>query len=1169
MRLERIELIGFKSFADKTVLDFHPGITAIVGPNGCGKSNVVDAFKWVLGEQSAKSLRGDSMEDVIFFGSANRKAKGMAEVTLVISGLNGVNISGDGGSGNGEVSVTRRLYRSGESEYLINKVPCRLKDIRNIFLDTGLEVKSYSILEQGRMNDILNSKPEERRFLIEEVAGVMKYKVRRAEAIQKLEASRANLQRLQDIIAEVKRQINSIERYVKKAERYKKLLEEVRDIEVRIAKRDIKGLTEEIDRLSSTIQQMRLKETEVSTRLQSIDSLVEKKRLEFTDREKEIEELRGSLYETEKMITETEGMIALLKKDCENLMERIERLKKRDSDLIIEKEVAIKEISRIEGESRKTEQGIQDSEMMLREKEIVLKGLEEELLSYESLLDNERKVLFNRAEEGSILKNEIKHLSMTMDELNRKVERLSEEVKSAEAGLSNIMGELMRVKEEYKDLESKLSDKKRERESLYDELKRSRDELKLLEDNLYRNREEVAAINSRYESLKELYIAQRIDIGEDVKFICQIADIIETAPEYESALESVLGDKLSAIIVEGHQDIVTALRQIKEINAKRSGFIPLNPLRYNASPVNLQDTDNGIIGYAIDLVRIKDGFKDVADALLSDVLIVRDIDTALSVKERMNKNPLYLATLNAEVIEPSGMVYGGVERGLLKIRRELKELERDIELKKELILSNEISIKRLMDDIKMKEERVALIDSEIVEGERRHHELGLQIDNLNEGIDRYQKRLEYLKIDIENEEEEGRNLRSLMGEKERRYKEIEVEKTGIEERLKEIQGMISAKKVLLEDARSKHTEIKLHITSMKERMRSLQNEMERLNINISGYERRREDILKEIASIEEEIELKKIEINERGEEIKSRVLRANELNEEIARINEVIAVLSDELMAHEGEEKVLASELSRLRNEIGQIEMKRMELTLRLNYIKEDIKKTYNLSLDGIDETVEVSVDEEERLPQLKEKLQEIGPVSLGTLEEYEELKTRYDFLEKQQNDLLDSIATLEETIQRINRGTHQRLTDAFNALNEKFREVFRMLFGEGRAEIILTGGNILESGIDIVAQPPGKRLKNLIALSGGEQALTALSLLFAGFMVKPTPMCIMDEVDAPLDESSTERFIKMLSELSRNIQFITITHNRVTMGVADYIYGVTMEEPGVSKVISMHMAEA
>jgi chromosome segregation protein len=1166
MRLKRIELIGFKSFADKTVLDFHPGITAIVGPNGCGKSNIVDAFKWVLGEQSAKSLRGDSMEDVIFFGSTTRKTRGMAEVTLVLSG-----VSGGDNDNDSEISVTRRLYRSGESEYLLNKSSCRLKDIKNIFLDTGLELKAYSILEQGRMNDILSSKPQERRFLIEEVAGVMKYKVRRAEATQKLESSRYNLQRLQDIISEVKRQMSSIDRYAKKAERYKKLLEEVRDIDIRIAKRDIRRLTGEVNEISSSLEQLRLRETKFSTEMHSIEALMEKKKSEYIDREKGLDDIRKRLHEVEKAMTEAEGKVALLKKESDNLKEKMDGLKKMDVDLTSEKERATEQLSRIESEFTNLHSRLKESEKVLQEKDDFLKEIINDISEYENILDNQRRNIFSKAEEGSILRNEVRHLSTIIDEIDRKIQKLIEEMNSVETMVSSLKDEYLQTEDECLKLESALADHKNRREDMDKRLKNKKEELKTIEERLYKSREELAAMNSRYESLKELHTSQKVNVGEDIKALCQIADILETAPEYESAIEAVLGDKLNALIVERHNDIMIALKHIKKHGAKRCGFISLNPS--SLSQVSKSVTGktgasaDDLVRNAIDVVKVREGFRAVAMALLADVVIVKDMDTAFSLRERADKY-LYLATLDGEVIEPSGIVYGGIDRGLLRIRRQIKELEKDIESKRHEIVKNEEVIIGLMDDIGEYEEEIASIDLEISKSQNEFHELRMRLDNLREESEQQQKKLHYLRTELQNEKNEEKSMRALKEEKEMKCKELEVERTDAENELKALQEKIISKKEMLEDARSELTEIKLSITSMRERIKTLQSDKERLGTEISEVEKKRIAIENDRLSIEEEIGLKEQEIRRRQEAMKSNILLAKELQEKIETVNDSIAILSDEIKILEEEHKLLSSELDKLRDKLNQVEMKKMELTMRLNYIKEDIKKAYNVSIDGVDEVIEVSTEDEERLPQLKERLQEMGPVSLGTLEEYEELKTRYEFLKKQQDDLLNSIATLEETIHKINRSTQRRLTDAFNALNEKFKEVFRTLFGEGRAELILTEGSILESGIEIVAQPPGKRLKNLLALSGGEQALTALSLLFAGFMIKPTPMCVLDEVDAPLDESNTGRFVKMLSGLSRDIQFITITHNRLTMEVADYIYGVTMEEPGVSKVVSMHLAE-
>jgi len=1175
MRVERIELIGFKSFAEKTVFNFHPGITAIVGPNGCGKSNIVDAFRWVLGEQSAKSLRGNSMEDVIFSGSATKKTKGIAEVTLVISGLNGVSLKNSGlnnTSETNEISVTRRLYRSGESEYLMNKIPCRLKDIKDVFLDTGLELKTYSILEQERIGEILNSKPEERRFLIEEVAGVMKYKVRKSEALQKLEASKSNLQRLQDIIAEVKRQINSIDRHAKRAEKYKKLFEEIKNIELKIARRDIKILHDELSSLTSSENALRAKEAELSSNLHSSEALMEEKKRIYADKEKELSELQTKLHSLEKEVAEDEGKINLLKSDYENLRERLQSLFLQKSELSNQKETAIVSLGRVKKEKSEKKGELSDLENLLEEKEMTLSELEKRVTELEQDLETQRKQLFNKAEELSLVKNEINQLSLTIENISRKREKDLKDINVVKDNLFSLENTITDIKNEYLKLESELQARKKTKEGLDHKLQTKKRELAVNESSLHRYREELAAMNSRFESLKEVDLSKREIPNANIKILCQVADILETSPEYEVAIEAVLGEKLNASIVEDQHEIIKALQLIKEQGTKRSGFIPLNSIKDFSTEENLNDI-NGIIGKAIDFVRVKEGFDRIAQTLLKDVILVNNLNTAFSLWESQTSagtgsNSFYFVTLEGEVLEPSGVVFGGLEKGVLKIKRMLKELEKDITTKHGQIEEIEGLIKALNKDITIIEREINFIDEEIINKEKYCHELRVKVEGIKDEHNRQRERLEYLILETENDQQEKEDLRRELDKKESSYKILKEEKQLLEEKIKSTQEEIAKRKGSLETLRSELMDIKLSITAVKEQVTNLTKEEERLNSAIIETEKKKSDITTEHLQIKKNLSHMEREIEEKENNLRSKIVTIEELHREVSKAKEILEAKAAELALIEKQQKSLASELESIRKDLGNIEVKKTELSMKLNYLKEDIKKTYSIEIGRaeIDETV--SPEEEERLPQLKEKLEEIGPVSLGTLEEFNELKTRYEFLIKQQEDLLQSIATLEETIQKINRTTQKRLTDAFNALNEKFKEVFTTLFGKGRAELLLTDDNILEAGIDIVAQPPGKRLQNLMLLSGGEKALTALSLLFAGFMVKPTPLCILDEVDAPLDESNTDRFVRLLTELAREIQFIIITHNRRTMESADYIYGITMEEPGVSKVISMHLAE-
>ena len=1172
MRVEKIELNGFKSFFDKTVFNFHPGVTAVVGPNGCGKSNIVDALRWVLGEQSAKSLRGDRMEDIIFSGTATRKPKGMAEVTLVISGASNGNQTESG-----EISVTRRLYRSGESEYLMNKLPCRLKDIKNVFLDTGLELKTYSILEQGKIDIILNSKPHERRFLIEEVAGVMKYNVRKAEALQKLEASQSNLQRLQDIIAEVKRQINSIERFAKRAEKYKALFEEIKHIEVKIAVRNKELLSRELSDLTDSESTFKAKETELSTHIHSSDALIEKKKLSYTDKEKNLEEIQRIHNSAERGLIEEEGRISLLKRDCENLKGRLQRLLNRDSELEIEKDGTITQMNEMQSKITEMKGELANIDEILDTRKEARLSSETELRSSEEKLDAERKNIFNKAEQFSAFKNETSNLSLIKENLEKKEIKNDRDINTVKDEISQRAVSKREIEGEYHDVDTRLKNKYKQREEYSREISEKKEQLTVEEGYLYREREALAAMTSREESLKELDRGRK-NVTDDIKILCQIADIFEPIPEYETAIEAVLGDKLNVTVVDDTQEIKKALEFIKEHNRDRSGFVSARVSPLSHSPPFATDSSSGIIGKAIDFVKVREGFDNIAALLLNDVFIVENLNTAFDLWQKFlfptskKSGSHYLVTVEGEVLEPSGIVFGGTEKNILKVKREIKELEKNSKNKKASLVSSEERISTLKNTIASVEDNLTSLNNEISQLEKTHHELRLKIASLHDEDSRQQKIIEYLSIELEEDRKEKDNICQLLNEKSEHCNILEKEKYSKEEDIRAVQKEIEAKKALLETLRSELTETMLSHTAIKEKRDSLLRENEKHNAVLSDIDRKKEEMSKERLEIESDIKNKEDEILKKEDSLKSFVFTITDLQGESSKSKEILEAEAAELNLLEKQQKVNIEELTSVRKDLAGVEIKKTESSLKLTHLKEDITKSYSIDLDS--STLEKSFsepllpEEEEKLPGLNEKLQNIGPVNLGTLEELEELRTRYDFLKKQQEDLVQAITSLQDTISRINNTTRSKLTHAFESLNQKFKEVFNVLFGKGRAELILTEGGILDAGIEIVAQPPGKKLQNLMLLSGGEKALTAISLLFAGFMVKPTPLCLLDEVDAPLDESNTDRFTSLLTGLSKSIQFIAITHNRRTMEVSDYLYGVTMEEPGVSKVVSMHMAE-
>ncbi len=1171
MRIDKIELIGFKSFGDKTVFNFHPGITCIVGPNGCGKSNVVDAFRWVLGEQSAKTLRGEKMEEVIFNGSASKKPKGMAEVSLYISGLNPSSESEKNGD-NGEpesdtVTVTRRLYRSGDSEYILNKTPCRLKDIRDLFLDTGLEVKSFSILEQDRITEILNAKPQERRILIEEVAGVMKYNVRKKEAISKLESSRANLQRVNDIVAEVKKQISFLDRLAKKAERFKKLSSEINSIELKIAKRDYEILSQSYTTISSEYNTLKEQDAIKRTELSTIENESEIRRLELAEKEKVLDEVQLKFQNLEREIAEIEKDIAVAKTEIENQKEYLTRLfQQKEEYANREKENLVKK-EELEKTYEMHISELENQREILRDKSELTKSLEDELAENEELLEDRRKEVFKISEELSNLKNSYNRILSSLENLKHREENAGREAESLKRTLSDVDISI-------KDIESSLLDKNNnllllndKKSNLSNELSENRNKFENLRETLSKLKEDLASSISRVESLKELVFDSSTKelLSGDVNFqlIASLSDIFEVDSKYEKAVEGFLSEKVNSFILQSFDDIHSAVSLIKEKGMARTGFIPVN----SSSLSDEMETPGGALGKVKEFIKTGDQFNTLIERIFHNVFVVKDLNSAFELIKAGHN--LYYVTLEGDVIEPSGTVISGEVKGVLKRKREIRELESEIEDKKLSIERIQKNISSLQQMIESKDIELKSIESSIVEKEKEISLLKLTAENYKGDKERRSRKLAYVALEIEQITKEKEALNKLLSEKEQEIKAVENKRDILEQNCGNIQEEISRKKSRLEEQRSEVTEIRLTLTSLKEKIDSISKEKESILKELNDIEQKKEFLGEEILSVQSRILSKENEMLENEDKIKLKVSEADKFRLDISAKKEVIDSENQHLLSIEQYLKQLRSQTETLSRNLSEFDVQKAEHKIKMENLAEHVRQNYGFNIEDV-EVEPLTEDDEIRLAELKQKVQELGTVNLGTIEEYEELRTRYEFLTNQQNDLNKSIAELEEAISKINVTTRKKLREAFEALKVKFSEVFVSLFGGGRAEIILTDeNNILETGIDIIAQPPGKRLQNISLLSGGEKTLTALSLLFASFLLKPTPLCILDEADSALDEVNTDKFASLLKEFSRDTQFIVVTHNRNTMSVADYIYGITMEEAGVSKVISMQLVEA
>ncbi len=1196
MRVKQIELVGFKSFSDKTVIRLHDGVTCIVGPNGCGKSNVVDAFKWVLGEQSVKSLRGEKMEEVIFQGSSTIKQKGMAEVTMQIFFSGKQPAEGNNGgtsetsSPKDETSVSRRLYRSGESEYLLNKSQCRLKDIKDIFLDTGLDVKSYSILDQGRVTEIINAKPLDRRFLIEEVAGVMKYKVRKTEALSKLESSKQNLQRINDIVYEVKRQINSLDRQVKKAERYKRLNGELSCIDLRIAKREYMRLSGIMQELSVEIE--KLKETDSLKRsaLSSLENQLETKRLELAGKEKTLADLENSLYSKEKEISESEKYVAILKTAIDNRGADIARLSAQQGVFDKKNEELITKLGGLDADISAFSSGMSGLTEELGEKRETLLSLESSIGDKESGLEEKRRELFRVSEIVSQKRNELHKLQSSFETLQYRESASAKDFEVVRNGIA-ASEEFIRAEAEHiTGLKDRLSAIQSEREALRIETENLNRDIESKKSLLATERESLASNLAREDSLKELAFDKSLmDVlteavpavrrtapdGEGTSGLsadCPVlSDIISTEKEYEKAIEAALSERINSILLKNVDDILAATAVIRERNLARTALL-YTGFDFEHSEPGVEEPLAGIIGKASDFISFENSeMQGPAGRILENTLIARDLQSAISFRNQKASRHYALVTLDGELIDRDGVILAGQGKDILKRKREIKELQAAV-LKQQALINtfeNDLSVASgLMSE---NNELLTNAGDTLVAVEKELSVAEHSLKNLYEEAERKERKISFLNSEIATITGEKESLLMLIAAKSEEIGLSEKESDSFNDSIAALQDSIGSVRTEYEAARSEVTDLQLSITSHKEKMESLQREKVSIAGALKELEQSRKAAFQEADEAAQKLSKAASELQGYEDAIKTLVIGADVMRRERASQKEAIDTESQTLVAENNSLKSMRFEIDAISSQLADANAKAIENRLRAENIESSIANKYGVPIK--DQEIETEgfdlAEDEEQVRQLSEKIRDLGPVNLGTIEEYEELKNRYDFLTKQQQDLTLSIAELEEAISRINASTKRKLREAYDALRAKFTEVFQTLFGGGRADLILTDeDNILESGVEIIAQPPGKKLQNLNLLSGGEKALTSLSLLFAGFLIKPSPLCILDEVDAPLDESNTVRFAQTIKGLSKDTQFIVITHNRSTMEVADYLYGITMEEPGVSKAISLQFAE-
>ncbi|MGA1869778.1 MAG: chromosome segregation protein SMC [bacterium] len=1183
MILESISIRGFKSFEGPIKIPFKKGISAIVGPNGCGKSNIADAIRWVLGEQSARLLRGRNMEDVIFNGSSTRKPLGMVEVTLDFTN------EGDLPVDYHQIRIARRLFRSGESVYLLNKTPCRLKDITNLFISCGLGKNAYFCIEQGNIDFIITAKPEERRILIETSAGILKYKEQKKEAIKKIEDARQNLIRLKDISTEVESQYNHLESQAAQAKAYKELMDQTDRDEQDLLKLQYTLLKCSKDQIDGILEKIKDKEIGLQTRGSAQEVEIERLQLLLSQKETELSTVQRLCWSLEKEITQKNEQLSSKEKEYHFREESLTTYIKERDALRIKKANLVQMLEKIKGTLTESTHQLEQQHTQHQVLQETLHKIQKDRSSIHDEIEKKRKNLSFTSAQIGILQNNQNHLLSKKDDISRQfivmieqIEKILESILSLEEKRDYYLESKIQVEGTLSDLEKELAALTEERSSCEHavlETHHTIEKTTIELERLKTKKEHLIEMEKRMEGFGE-GVRCLLTGSQSGKVRTIIAQIIETDPGYECAVESALGPSVEHMLVDSCEHGLDLIRYLKEKKIGRGTFIPLQlfvkrgMMRPDESVSDEILQHPCVLGRLVDFIRYPAQYRPIIMYLLGDLIVTQDIESSLDMLEHTKKY-FRMVTMAGDLIVSNGVVSGGSENGrsdgFLKRKRELRQVcdrigvyeERLVDLKKQHALQTE-RLLSLKEKVKLLTEKKHDLDTQKKDIHREVHYTQAEIDRQKRHEDRLRLEKEARLGDqaeiaeiIKNEEERIDTLRKEQEEMTRALETIMKESEAFDEKYQRINKDFLENKVALSHA--------------EERIKSITKERELLCQSlqeIEEKEKKDQHILQELKERlvvlqEEKADLKKA-LPQLHKECEEKNVQSTRFDAEIGDIREQLTGLNRSLRTNR-------QNLDKIRREKQEKEITSAQYETQLRQLFSVLREPLpEHSGDSDVGELEKRVEEKrEKLAEAKEKLSSMGYVNMGAIEEFEKCGKRLTFLNQQQTDLETSITSLSSIIKEINATSERLFMEAFHKVNENFKELFNRLFEGGEAELTLDDNtDILETGIEISARAPGKRQQNIILMSGGEKALTAFALMMAVYQLKPSPFCILDEADAALDEINTDRFINLLRETKDKTQFIVITHSRKTIMAADILYGITMETPGVSKVIPTRLDE-
>lgn len=1190
MRIKQLELIGFKSFPQRTVLDFPRGISGVVGPNGCGKSNIVDAIRWVLGEQSPKHLRGEAMESVIFSGNERLAPLGMAEVSLTFENDGSARPPTDIDLETStlpahfrdlaEIRITRRYFRSGESDYFINKTPCRLKDITELFLGTGIGSKAYAIIEQGRVEQLINSKPEDRRLFIEEAAGTTLYRARKLAAERKMERTRENLARVNDVLHEIDRQVQYLQRQAKKAEEYRRLQEELRTLELRLAGGQWRRLQAQLAEVEAGLERTHEEERQIRVALEACEGTQQEAAAAMNAAEQRQAELREAL--------------AVLDAERSSVRERTRMLgqesqerERRRGRLAAELEGAQGTRERLDGEVRQVEHDREEwaqyllfDEGELNGRETALSEARAAVAAGQASLEAAKGALLERVTREVDLRNKLTALDRRREEMARQLGKLRAEEAALADRLSAIDREIEARRVDVAGLRQQLSAATGEKESRADRLRALAEARRRWEREATEIEGVVVQVRSRLESLEQIQrnyegfnrgvraIMREEQPAEGVLGV--VADVIDIPQQYERAVAAVLGDRLQYVIVRGEQEGVGAVDTLRREASGRGSFIPLQP---RVGDLAGAASINGTSRRMLDLVAVDTKYRTVAESLLGDVVLVPDLQSAIDLYLKNGVHVTFV-TPEGDIVDPSGVITGGSDR---PIEEEILARRREIEVLRAAVIESTDRFHAVRAELEQATHDVAETETALKALDEGVHDLTVRIVTAEKDIERLDlerpqciSRRDVARYEIETLTAEDQVAAEEFSTLRERAEELSLEHQLFEQRLTEqrlasddavhraetLAAEVTAMKVRVAERRERQQAAVARMEALRRQQAELAARETAVTAELSETEREREQLVQAIAAAQEEEA-------EQGRRREGLVGEAETAGADVQR-------LTENWRAEEQRARDIYASLDATRAQRGQLEVTRSEIRLRTEHLAQTMQEKYAADVAGQEIDSADGPEPEDgpaRVDALRTRLGRIGDVNVGAIDELREFEERSGFLRTQRDDLERSLGDLERTIQKLNRVSRARFAETFARANETFQKVFPRLFRGGEARLVLTDEqNLLESGVEIVVRPPGKRLDSMALLSGGEKALVAVSLIFSLFLINPTPFCILDEVDAPLDDANIGRFGQMIREMSDRLQFLLITHNKRTMETADVLYGITMQDPGVSKVISVNI---